>query len=52
MNSGNYAILQTKFQASKPSGSKDEDFLSIFYFQPKTLCHTAVLDPGATISTY
>ena len=46
-------MLHTKFQASKPSGSEEEDFLIFFYvfqwFKPKTLWQGAILDPGTFI---
>ena len=31
------AMLHTKFQAPKPSGSEEEDFEVYFVFEPKTL---------------
>ena len=46
-------MLHTQFQASKPSGSEEEDFLILFYvfqwFKPKTLWPGAILDPGTFI---
>ena len=48
------ANLKTKFQASKPSCSEEEDFLNIFShvflrIKPRTPGEGAILDPGATI---
>ena len=46
-------MLYTKFQASEPSGSEEEDFLIYFYaflwFEPKTPWPEAILDPGTFI---
>ena len=42
-------MLQTKFQASEPSSSGEEDFEVYFIFEPKTLCRRAISDPRATI---
>ena len=46
-------MLYIQFQASKPSGSKEEIFLIFFYvfqwFTPKTLWQGAILDPGTFI---
>ena len=43
------AKLHTKFQASKPSGSEEEDFWIFFYvflwFEPMTPWGTTILDP-------
>ena len=49
-------MLYTQFQASKPSGSEEEDFFFIFFyvfqwFKPKTLWQGAILDPGTLIWT-
>ena len=43
-------MLHTQFQASKPSGSEEENFLLIFFyvfqwFKPRTLWPGAILDP-------
>ena len=46
-------MLHIKFQASKPSGSEEEDFLIFFYiflwFEPRTPWGGAILDPGTFI---
>ena len=46
-------MLHTQFQASKPDGSEEEDFLIFFYvfqwFKPRTLRPGAILDPGTFI---
>ena len=46
-------MLYTKFQASEPSGSEEEDFYIFFYvfqwFKLKTLWPGAILDPGTFI---
>ena len=46
-------MLHTQFQASKTSGSEEEDFFIFFYvfqwFKPKTLWPGAILDPGTFI---
>ena len=47
-------MLNTEFQASKPSGSKEEDFFFIFFyvflwFEPKTPWHRTILNPGIFI---
>ena len=46
-------MQHTKFPASKPSNSEEEDFLNIFYvllwFEPRTPWHGAILDPGTFI---
>ena len=46
-------MLHTKFQSSKPSGSEEEDFLIFFYvfqwFEPRTPCRGAILDPGTLV---
>ena len=43
----------TKFKASKPSDSEEEDFLIFFYvfvwFEPRTPWQGAILDPGTLI---
>ena len=43
-------MLYSKFQASEPSGSAEEDFLNIFYvflwFDSRTPWPRAILDPG------
>ena len=43
-------MLHIKFQASKPSGSEEEDFCIYFYafrwFTPRTPWPMAILDPG------
>ena len=48
-------MLHTKFQASKPSGSEEEDFSIFFYvflrFGPRTPWRRTILDPGTFIST-
>ena len=48
-----YAMLYTKFQASKPNSSEEEDFLIFFYVflwsEPRTPCRGAILDPGTFI---
>ena len=50
-----YEILYNKFQASKPSGSEEEDFWIFFYvflwFEPRTPRQGAVLDPATFIWT-
>ena len=42
-------MLHTKFQASEPSGSEEEDFLICFYgflcFEPMTPWRGVILDP-------
>ena len=46
-------MLHIKFQASKPSGSEEEDFLIFFYvflrFEPMIPLQGAILDPGTFI---
>ena len=46
-------MLHTKFQASKPSGSEEEDFLIFFYvflwFEPKPPQRGAMMDPRTSI---
>ena len=46
-------MLHTKFQASKPSGSEEEDFLMFFYvflwLETTTPWPEAILDPGTFI---
>ena len=46
-------MLQSKFQASKPSNYEEEDFLIYFYaflwFEPRTPWHGTILDPGTFI---
>ena len=41
-------MLHTKFQASKPSGSEEDDFLILFYvflrFEPRTPWRRTILD--------
>ena len=48
-------MLHTKFQASKPSGSEEEDFLIFSYvfllFEHRNPRRGAVLDPGTYILT-
>ena len=43
-------MLHTKFQASKPSGSEEEDFLIFFYvflwLEPRIPWQGAILNPG------
>ena len=50
-----YAMLHTKFPASKPSNSEEEDFFNIFYvflwFEPRTPCRGAIFKPGTFIWT-
>ena len=50
LGKGPQAMLHTKFQASKPSGSEKENFLIFFYvfirFEPRTSWQGAILDPG------
>ena len=45
-------MLHIKFQASKPSGSEEENFLIFFYvflrFEPRTPWQGAILDPGTS----
>ena len=47
-------MLQTKFQASKPSGSEVEDFFIFFYvflwFEPRTPWQGAILEPGTFVT--
>ena len=43
-------MLHTKFQASKPSGSEEENFLTFFsmyslWFEPRIPWQGAILDP-------
>ena len=46
-------MLHTKFQASKPSGSEEEDSIILFHvflwFEPKPPQHGAMLDPRTSI---
>ena len=46
-------MLHTKFQASEPSGSDEEDFLMHFnaflLFKPRTPWPGAILEPGTFI---
>ena len=48
-------MLHTKFQASNPSGSEEEDFLISFnvsiWFEPRTAWREAILDPETFIWT-
>ena len=48
-------MLHTKFQASGPNGSEEEDFLIYFYiflwFEPRTPWRGAILDPGSLVGT-
>ena len=45
--------LVTELQAPKPNSSEEEDFFCIFYaflwFEPRTPCHGAILEPVAFI---
>ena len=45
-------MLHTKFQASKPSGSEEEDFFIFFYvflqFEPRIPWQGAISDPGTS----
>ena len=47
-------MLHIKFQASKPSGSEEEDFLIFFYvflrFEPRIPWQGAILDPGTSLN--
>ena len=46
-------MLHIKFQASKPGGTEEEEFLIFFYvflwFEPRTSSRGAILDPGTFI---
>ena len=46
-------MLHTKFQASKPYGSEEKDFLVFFYvflrYEPRTVWPGAILDPETFI---
>ena len=47
-------MLHIKFQASKPSGSEEEDFLIFFYvflrFEPRIPWQGAILDNGTSLN--
>ena len=50
-----FAMLNTKFQASEPSGSEEENFFVFSYvflwFKPRIPWCGAILDPGTLVGT-
>ena len=42
-------MLHTKFPASKPSNSEEEDIEYFLWFEPRTPCRGAIFEPGTFI---